>query len=180
MARILRKYKLNHYAARRTNTDRRKLSKGLNKVINPKKLKRGFEPNLDKAVINFYNRDDVSTALPGKRDAKNVKQGKPHIQKRVLNDYLSNLYQKFVSEHTKMSCSLPSFARVRPKKFVLANFANRRTCLRTIHENYDLKLKMLRQYTDIPTNPEIFVKYSDQKVSSIIVNITQQDFTYNI
>ena len=78
---ILRKYKLIHYAARRTNTDRRKLSKGLSKVINPNKSKRGFEPNLYKAVINFYNHDDVSTALPGKRDAKKVKQGKPRIQK---------------------------------------------------------------------------------------------------
>ena len=102
---ILRKYKLIHYAARGTNTDRRKLSKGLSKVIKPNKSKRGFETNLYKAVITFYNRDDVSTALPGKRDAKKVKQGKPHIQKRVLNDYLSNLHKNFVSELTNMSCS---------------------------------------------------------------------------
>ena len=128
---ILQKYKLIHYAARRTNTNRRKLSKGLSKVLNPNKLKRGFEPNLCKAVINFYNHDDVSTALPGKRHAKKVKQGKPRIQKRVLDDYLSNLYQMFVSEHTNMSCSFASFARMRPKNFVLANFGNRKTCLCT-------------------------------------------------
>ena len=36
VARVLRNYKLNHYDARRTNTDRRKLLKGLNKAINPK------------------------------------------------------------------------------------------------------------------------------------------------
>ena len=180
MARILRKYKLNHYAWRRTNDDRRKLSEGLNKVINPKQSKRWFEPNLYKAVINFFNRDDVFTALPRKRDAKKVKQGKTRIQKQVLNDYLSNLHQKFVFEHTNMSCSFTSFARMRPKIFVPANFANRRTCLRTIHPNYDLKLKMLRKHPDIPTNPEAFVKYCDQKISSSIDNITQQDFTYNI
>ena len=177
---ILRKYKLIHYAARRTNTDRRKLSKGLSKVINPNKSKRGFEPNLYKAVINFYNRDDVSTPLPGKRDAKKVKQGKPRIQKRVLNDYLSNVHQKFVSEHTNMSCSFTSFARMRPKNFVLANFANRRTCLCTQHQNYALKLKMRRKYTGIPTNPEAFVKYSGQKISSIIDKMKQQGFTYDI
>ena len=73
-----------------------------------------------------------------------------------------------------------SFARMRPKNFVLANFANRRTCLCTQHQNYALKLKMLRKYTGIPTNPEAFVKYSDQKISSIIDNIKQQDFTYDI
>ena len=79
-----------------------------------------------------------------------------------------------------MSCSLTSFARMRPKNFVLANFANRGTCLCTQHENYALKLKMLRKYTGIPTNPEAFVKYSDQKISSIIDNIKQQDFRYDI
>ena len=73
-----------------------------------------------------------------------------------------------------------SFARMRPKNFVLANFANRRTCLCTQHQNYALKLKMLRKYTGIPTNPEAFVKYSDQKISSIINNIKQHDFTYDI
>ena len=79
-----------------------------------------------------------------------------------------------------MPCSFTSFARMRPKKFLLANVANRRTCLCTQHENYALKLKILRKYTGIPTNPEVFVKYSDQKISSIMVNIKQQDFTYNI
>ena len=79
-----------------------------------------------------------------------------------------------------MSCSLTSFARMRPKNFVLANFANRGTCLCTQHENYALKLKMLRKYTGIPTNPEAFVKCSDQKISSIIDNIKQQNFTYDI
>ena len=130
---ILRKYKLIHYTARRTNTDRRKLSEGISKVTNPNKSRRGFEPNLYKAVINFYNRGEVSTALPGKRNAKKVKQGKPHIQKWVLNDYLSNLHQRFVSEHTNMSCSFTSFARMRPKDFVLGNFANRKpVCARNI------------------------------------------------
>ena len=152
-----------------------------NKVTNPKKLKRGFEPNLYKAVINFFNHDDVSTALPRKHDAKKIKQGKTRIQKQKLNNYLSNLHQKFVFEHqSNMSCSFTSFARMRPKNFVMVNFADRRTCLRTIHPNYDLKLKMLRKYPDIPTNPEAFVKYCDQKISSSIDNITQQDFKYNI
>ena len=177
---ILRKYKLVHYAARRTNADRRKLSKGLSKVINPNKSKRGFEPNLYKVVINFYNRDNVSTALCVKRDAKKVKQGKPRIQKWVLNNYLSNLHQKLVSEHTNMSCSFISFARMRVKNFVLTNFANRRTCLYTQHQNYALKLKMLRKYKCIPKKPKAFVKYSHQKISSIVGNIKPEDFTYEI
>ena len=131
-------------------------------------------------MISFYNRNDVSTALPGKRDAKKVKRGKAPIQKRVLNDYFSNIHQKFLSEHSNISCSFTSFAWMRPKDFVLTNFVNRRTCLSTQHQNYALKWKILRKYTDIPTNSEAFVKYSDQKISSIIDNIKQQDFTYGI
>ena len=93
---------------------------------------------------------------------------------------MSNLHQKLESEHTNMLCSFAPFAWMRLKNFVLANFANKRTCLCTQHQNYTLKLKMLRKYTGIPTNPEAFVKCSDQKILSIIDNIKQQDFTYDI
>ena len=76
---------------------------------------------------------------------------------------------------------LTSFAQMRLKNFVLANFANRRTCFCTQHQNYALKLKSLRKYTLMPANLEVFVTYSDdQKISSIIDNIKQQDFTYDI
>ena len=90
---ILKKYRLLRYAANKTNTDRRKLSKANGKVMNPIKPKKGFEPVLHKKVLDFYHRDDVSTALPGKRDTKKVKRKRKLVQKRVLNDYLHNLYQ---------------------------------------------------------------------------------------
>ena len=69
---------------------------------------------------------------------------------------------------------------MRSKNFAFANFANRRRCLCTQHQNFALKLKMLKKYTPVPTNPETFVKYSDQKISSIIDDIQQKDFTYDI
>ena len=69
---------------------------------------------------------------------------------------------------------------MRWKNFVLTNFANRRTCLNKQHQNYTLKLQMLRKNKCIPTNPKAFVKYSHQKISSIICNIKQEDFRYEI
>ena len=51
---ILKKYRLLRYAANKINTDRRKLSKGNGKVMNPIKLKKGFEPVLHKKVLDFY------------------------------------------------------------------------------------------------------------------------------
>ena len=73
---ILKKYRLLRYAATKTGTDRRKLSKVNHKMLNRAKTKRGFEPTLYAKVLEFYNRDDVSTALPGKRDAKKHKKKK--------------------------------------------------------------------------------------------------------
>ena len=74
---ILNKYRLIRYTATKTNTDQRKLSKVKSKVVNQTKSKRGFEPKLYKTVVDFYYRDDVSIALPGKRDAKKSNKGSP-------------------------------------------------------------------------------------------------------
>ena len=52
-----KKYRLLRYAANKTTTDRRKLSKENGKVINPIKPKKGFEPVLHKKVLDFYHRD---------------------------------------------------------------------------------------------------------------------------
>ena len=61
---ILKKYQLLRYAARKTGKNRRKLSKVCGKVINLVKPKRGFEPGLHTKVLDFYHRDDVATAFP--------------------------------------------------------------------------------------------------------------------
>ena len=139
---ILRKYKLICYTAMQTLTDRGKLSKTKSKTIDLEKQKRGFQPELHNQVLDFYRRDDVSIVLPGKRDVKKIGKKKPSIQKRVLSDYLSNFYEKFVAENTNVKISFSTFARMRPTNFVLANFANRQSCLCVQHRNMSLKLKI--------------------------------------
>ena len=88
-----------------TLTDRRKLSKTKSKTIDLEKQKRGFQSELHNQVLDFYRRDDVSLALHGKRDVKKIGKKKPRIQKRLLSDYLSNLYDKFVAENTSVKIS---------------------------------------------------------------------------
>lgn len=102
------------------------------------------------------------------------------IQKRVLKDYLSNLFHKSVAENTEVQCSFATFARIRPSHFILANFSNKTTCLSTHHQNYALKLKMLKKYVVIPTRPETFVKYSDEHINSTIKGIDVADFTFDM
>lgn len=56
----------------------------------------------------IYHRHDVSTALTGKRD-DNTLSRHAVFQNRVLNDYLSYLYQKFVTQHSEIKvlyCSM--------------------------------------------------------------------------
>ena len=55
---ILKKYRLPSYAAGKTGTNRRKLSKISGKVINLVKPNRGFERGLYTKVLGFYHRDD--------------------------------------------------------------------------------------------------------------------------
>ena len=89
---LLRKYKLIKYASKKTKNDRKKMGKRKSKVIDFEQKKRGFYPEIYEHVKIFYYRD-VSTALPGKRDCKSIRKG-TRLQKRVLNDYLSNLHRK--------------------------------------------------------------------------------------
>ena len=60
-----------------TLADRRKLSKTKSKIIDLEKQKRGFQPELHNQVLDFYRRDDVSIALPGKIDVKKIGKKNP-------------------------------------------------------------------------------------------------------
>ena len=77
---ILRKYKLIKYAAAKTGSDRRKLCQSKSKVLNFEKNKRGFDPDVYKQVLGFY---DGSTALPGTRDAKKSEKAKSPPPKKI-------------------------------------------------------------------------------------------------
>ena len=167
---ILRKYKLIEYAAVKTSSDHRKLCRSKSNVFNFEKNKRGFDLDLYEQTLEFYALDEVSTALPGKRDAKKVKKRKARLQKRSLNDYLSNLYKKLKAEKPYLKVSFSSFAKMQPANYVLANFVNRRSCLCTRHQNVALQLKMLKTHNKtVPVNPELFIKnFSSDEIQKLL------------
>ena len=47
-------------------------------------------------------------------DTKIIEKGTSKIQKRILNDYLSTLYDKFAEEDPEDRFSFASFCRMRP------------------------------------------------------------------
>ena len=107
-------------------------------------------------VVAFVERDN-SPVLPGKRDDKKV--GKEKKQKRILSDYLNNLYQKFRVENIGAKISLSVFTRFRPANFILASFGSRRTCLCQRHQNMALKVKVLKALNVTTTsNPDQLIR----------------------
>ena len=85
VVKFLRQYKFIRYTPIQTLTDRRKLSKTKSKTIDLEKQKRGFQPELHNQVLDFYRRDDVSIALPEKRDVKKIgKKETPYSETSTL------------------------------------------------------------------------------------------------
>ena len=112
---ILKKYKFLKFTAIKLKTDRRQLSRTTSKLSLVTRKERKKNEEIVHSVQEFFYRDDVSTALSGKRDAKKV--GRNLLQRQVLNDYLSNLYIKFVAENPSTKLSFSKFARMRPSHF---------------------------------------------------------------
>ena len=128
----------------------------------------------------FYYRDDFSTSLPGKRDAKKV--GKNLLQRPVLNDYLSNLYNKFIAENPSTKLSFSKFARMCPSHFKHTNFATQQSCLCTKHQNMSLKLKALKDLKIVTTtNPDTFVKnLNEADIIQKIANLACEKISFQV
>lgn len=95
---------------------------------------------IKKSVTDFYQRDDVSRMMPGKKATKTKKKVK--VQKRLLNDSIANLHAKFLSEvNYKISYSL--FCRLRPFWVVSPTNDDRQTCQCKTHENLEFMARKL-------------------------------------
>ena len=113
---IVKKYRQMKTISEMTMTNRRKLAKVEEKSIKIRNTRK--QPLIEKwiqaRVIDFFKRDDNSRMMPGKKDAKRIEKDGPKIQKRILNDYLSNFYEKFITEYPEDPLSLSFFCRMRP------------------------------------------------------------------
>ena len=157
--RIVKKYRCLSLLSKTTGIDRRHLSKTKGKTLESRKsCRRRSVLWYQDAVIAFMERDDNSRNLPGKSDKVKLDNGDT-AQKRVLTDYLGNLYSKFIAENPNAKLSQTSFQRIRPKNIMTTSFISRSSCLCTKHQNAALLLKSLsREGIDVPKNPEDFIK----------------------
>ncbi|CAF1395394.1 unnamed protein product, partial [Rotaria sp. Silwood1] len=102
---------------------------------------------LKKAVIDFYNRDDISHQMPGKRDYITIKNdnGSTQLQKRILLNNIRETYELFLMDRniTNDALSVNSFRILRPPNVLTYSHMPHRNCLCSYHENINLLIKPL-------------------------------------
>ena len=141
VGRFTRKYWLLQQAKYKYALSNRQISK--KKIEIPKSEIRSNSRKAMSSVREFFVRDDNSTASAGKRETRTLKKDKR--QKRYLCDTMTNLFEKFKSEHPKMKISYTSFTRFRPFFVVPPNVHQRDTVKCKTHANVELKAAKLHQ-----------------------------------
>ena len=92
-------------------------------------------------IVNFLEYCNNSTVHPNKQVVKIV-DGTMKA-KRIVNDYLDKLYDKFMLESPNAKVSRSTFFRCRPTYILPVSFSARMTCLCLKHQNMTLMLKVL-------------------------------------
>ena len=158
---ILKKYRFKQFA-------RKKL--GIHTGIRPKRRKGCLSIREANKVKIFFERDDVSRTTAGKRNTITRKKAKK--QKRLLNDSLQNLYQKFKSENNS-SLSLTTFYRLKPFYIVKPSPTDRETCLCKTCENLRFKAESLQKIKAVPDGS------IENLVKHVACNAKSQTCMYN-
>lgn len=101
-----------------------------------------YSNQIQKDVIVFFEKDEVSRIGPGKKDCITFKKTKK--QRRVLNESLHVLHKQFNQCHT-YQIPYSSFCSLRPFWVQRPNIRHRDTCLCRKHENFRLMFEQLKR-----------------------------------
>ncbi|CAH0547109.1 unnamed protein product [Brassicogethes aeneus] len=116
--------------------------KGILVTPNPKPGK-VLDENLAQKIVEFYQKDDISRIMPGKKDFVAIKKEgeKQHIQKRLVLANLSEVYALFKKEYPDEKIGFSKFCELRPKNCILAGRSGTHTvCVCTLHQNMKLMI----------------------------------------
>ena len=155
---ILTKYSLGGMVNKSTGLGRNRVNKTISTSAWAKKIRRRREIEIcRKCVLEFFMHDENSRCNPGKQDKLKI-NGETQ-QTGTLNDYLKNLYLKFLGENPKVKLSLASFCRIRLVNTRLTRFISQNSCLCTKHQNFALCNQALRKLgLTILLNSEKFIE----------------------
>ena len=94
-------------------------------------------------VQEFYESDEVSRTMPGKKDFVSVRvgDGRVHLQKRLILSNLKEAYQLFKQMNPTQKIGFSKFAELRPKHCILAGASGTHSvCVCTMHQNVVLMM----------------------------------------
>ena len=100
----------------------------------------------------FYESDDISRVMPGKKDFVSVKKDgeRQHVQKRLILSNLREVYHELKERFPDCKVGFSKFAQLRPKYCVLAGASGTHSvCVCTIHQN----IKLMSFEMQIPRLP---------------------------
>ena len=92
-------------------------------------------------VARFYESDEHSRCMPGKKDFVSVQSyhGRIHVQKCLILCNLKELYQHFKTKYPQHHIGFSKFAELRRKHCILAGASGTHSvCVCTIHQNVKL------------------------------------------
>ena len=110
--------------------------KGIFSTPNPKPGRSLPQTSID-VVVHFYESDENSRVMPGKKDCISVRgaEGRITIQKRLILSNLRELYRLFKDKHPEQKIGFSKFAELRPRHCVLAGASGTHSvCVCTIHQ----------------------------------------------
>ena len=118
--------------------------KGILSTPNPKPGRSLPQTSIE-VVIHFYESDENSRMMPGKKDCISVRGagGRITVQKRLI---LSNLlYHTFKDKHPEQKIGFSKFAELRSRHCVLAGASGTHAvCVCTIHQNMKLMMQSIK------------------------------------
>ena len=109
-----------------------------------------FPPETVEIIHVFYESDEISRVMPGKKDFVSTKvEGKRvHVQKRLVLNNLREVYREFKEKFPARKVGFSKFAELRPKHCVLAGASGTHSvCVCTIHQN----VKLMMYVPNLPT-----------------------------
>ena len=113
--------------------------KGILVVPQPVIEKRLSEKTVN-SVLEFYQNDEYSRQLPGKKDCVSIGKN-VHVSKRLILCNLKELYTAFKDKHPDLKISFSKFASLRPKWCITVGpKGTHSVCVCTAHQNMKLLL----------------------------------------
>ena len=145
--------------------------KGILSSPDPKPARTLPQPTVD-LVTSFYESDEISRIMPGKKDFVTVRKSDQRIQvqKRLVLCNLRELYRMFKDRYSDETIGFSKFACLRPKHCILAGASGTHSvCVCTIHQN--VKLMMLGvKLPDLTVSDDVFFQTYHHCIAQMICN----------